>query len=361
MTDSTRDGLDRRTFLLATASAVGASGAIGGVGGVSTASAGRDDSSLSTGTIRPSGFVLEQGDTCVPLGVVTSDMPVEEFYDYRSSDTDPEGWYSAYGPATALEQAKNSVLYLYRGPEGTSLVFMHGKRGSEGAGAVTFRFSGLPDDGTWAVTDDQYDASTNYDTFAESDGGWQVDWTWAGDSRHGGGADGGAFRGITSDDTVTIDPAFNDAARLYGQHVNRNYVGPIEEWNALAADSEGRRWQSLDMERPVVIHAGHCSGSGTTETTTRRTTETTTRRTTKTTETRTTTDIRTTETTDIPTDSQTTGTTSEATHDTTTTSGASGIGMTTTSPDGQDGLGVLTAISGVIGTGLSLYRLRGKE
>ncbi len=157
MTDSTRDGLDRRTFLLATASAVGAGSAFGGVGAVSdgTGSADGGDWSFSNGSIRPSGFVLEQGDTCVPLGVVTSDMPVEEFYDYRSSDTDPQGWYSAYGPATALEQAENSVLYLYRGPEGTSLVFMHGKRGSEGGGSVTFRFSGLPTDGAWAVTDDQ--------------------------------------------------------------------------------------------------------------------------------------------------------------------------------------------------------------
>ena len=307
MTDATRDGLDRRTFLLATASAVGAGSAFGGVGAVSdgTESADGGDWSFSNGSIRPSGFVLEQGDTCVPLGVVTSDMPVEEFYDYRSSDTDPQGWYSAYGPATALEQAENSVLYLYRGPEGTSLVFMHGKRGSEDGGSVTFRFSGLPTDGTWAVTDDQYDASTNYDTFAESDDGWQVDWTWAGDSHHGGGADGGAFRGLTPDDTVTIDPAFNAAARLYRQHVNRNYVGPVEEWNVLAADSAGYRWQSLDMERPVVIHAGRCRRSGGTETTTQKTTKTNGTRTT--TGARTPTDARTTGTTVTTSDSKTTG------------------------------------------------------
>ncbi|WP_231183650.1 hypothetical protein [Haladaptatus sp. DYF46] len=357
MTEPTRDGLDRRTFLLATTGVVGAGSAIGTVGATSDASTGSEadrDWSFSNGFIRPSEFVLEQGDTCVPLGIVTSDTPVEEFYDYRSSDTDLEGWYSAYGPATTFERAKSSVLYLYRGRQGTSLVFMHGKRGSEDGGAVTFRFSGLPEDGTWAVTDDQYDASTNYDTFVESDGGWQVDWTWAGDSYHGGGADGGAFRGLTRDDVVTIDPAFNEAARLYGQHVNRNYVGPVEGWYALAADSSGHRWQSLDMERPVVIRTGRCDGSGGTETTARKTTETA--------GTRTTTDPRTTETT-VTTSSpkKTTGTTSETTRDTTTESGANGAGMQTTSPAGQDGLGVFTAVSGFVGAGLSLYRFREEE
>ncbi len=169
-------------------------------------------------------------------------MPVEKFYNYRSSDTDPKGWYSSYGPASALERAETSILYLYRGPKGTSLVFMHGKRGSDGGGSVTFHITGLPDDGEWAVTDDQYDASTNYDTFDESDGEWDVDWTWASDSKHGGGADGGAFRGLTPDDRVKIDPAFNESARLYGRHTDRDYEGNVERWNALAADSRGSGW-----------------------------------------------------------------------------------------------------------------------
>jgi hypothetical protein len=356
MTDSIRNEIDRRTFLLATAGAVGAGSAIGAVSATSDGSTGSEadgDRSFSDGVVRPSGFVLEQGDTCVPLGVVTSDMPVEEFYDYRSSDTDPQGWYSAYGPANALEQAKNSVLYLYRGPEATSLVVMHGKSGSDDGGAVTLRFSGLPEGGSWAVMDDQYDASTNYDTFSKSDDECQVDWTWSGDSHHGGGADGGAFRGITPDDVVTIDPAFNEAARLYGRHANRNYVGDIEAWNVLAADSTGNRWRSLDMERPVVIRAGRCDGSGGTRTTTRETTETS--------GTRTTTDSRTAETTATTSGSKTTTTTNEPTHDAHTESGTSGAGTKTASPVGQDGLGVLTAISGFIGTGLSLYRFRAEE
>ncbi|EFW92884.1 hypothetical protein ZOD2009_08439 [Haladaptatus paucihalophilus DX253] len=345
----TRDGIDRRTYLLAVA------GGVGAIGGVSAASlGGENDGSRSKAVVRPSEFVLEQDDTCVPLGVVTSDLPIETFYDYRSSDTDPEGWYSAYGPATDLEQAENSVLYLYHGPKGRSLVFMHGKRGSDGGGSVTFHITGLPADGEWAVTDDQYDASTNYDTFSKSDDGWTVDWTWAGDSHHGGGADGGAFRGITRDDVVTIDPAFNDDARLYRQHVNRNYVGPVENWNALAADSDGHRWASLDMETPVVIRSGQCGGNDGSATTTSTTTATeprTTRGGSRTEETTSATGRTTTGSGGDPTVTDgTTPLTSTATE-----GAASGPEDGTTS-NGQAGFGILAGVAGFLGIfGASRY------
>ncbi len=331
-----------------TAGIAGGVGAVG-VSNISAAgSAARVDENLRTGRITDSNFVLEQGDNCVPLAVITSKLPVEKFYDYRSSDTDPKGWYSSYGPASVLEEAETSIVYLYRGPKGTSLVFMHGKRGSDGGGSVTFHISGLPGDGKWAVTDDQYDASTNYDTFQKSNGEWDVDWTWASDPKHGGGADGGAFRGLTSDDTVKITPAFNEAARLYGQHLNRNYAGKVKNWKALAADSNGSGWHSLDMKQPVVIHAGHCTGSGGGNET--GTTE------------RTTIDGSSTNGTSTETG---TGTTDEPTQSTvddpTSKTIAVEPGTVTDSPIGQDGLGIITALSGLFGTGLYLYRERNEE
>ncbi|WP_435152475.1 hypothetical protein [Haladaptatus sp. DFWS20] len=247
-----RPSIYRRSFLHATASVVGS---VGGATSVVTAS-NRAEDRLSDATVRPSAYVLEQGDTCLPLGMVTSDgnETVEEFYDYRSSDTSPSGWYSSYGSAQELQRNSESVLYCYDGSRGTSLVFMHGMRGGESGGAVTFSISGLPSDGEWAVTDDQYDAPTNYDRFTQEGSEWVVDWTWATEPDSGGGADGGAFRGITRDDVVRIDPAFNEDARLHGDH----YPGEVEAWRALSPDSAGFRWVSLRRDQPVVIRGGTC-------------------------------------------------------------------------------------------------------
>ncbi|WP_266075705.1 hypothetical protein [Haladaptatus caseinilyticus] len=251
MTD-TVSSLHRRSFLL------GVGGALGSVAGATSvvgAPNGAGDHRSET-TVRRSGFVLEQNGICLPLAMVTLDerVPVEEFYDYRSSDTTPSGWYSSYGPAQRFQRNGESVLYCYDGPRGTSLVFMHGMRGGESGGAITFSISGLPSEGEWAVTDDQYNASTNYDRFVRNDGEWVVDWTWATDPDNGGGADGGAFRGITRDDVVRIDPAFNENARLYEDH----YPGDVEHWRALTADSTGYRWRSLRRDHPIVIRGGSC-------------------------------------------------------------------------------------------------------
>ncbi|WP_227377284.1 hypothetical protein [Haladaptatus halobius] len=322
------DGLNRRSYLLATA---GITGSIAGVSSV-LADEKHPGDDFETGDIRRSAFVLEQGDACLPLAVVTSNenLPVEEFYDYRSSDTYSTGRYSAYGPAKAFEQAGNSVFYLYDGPNGTSLVFMHSKRGGDSGGAVTLDFSGFPPDGGWAVMDDQYNASTNYDRFERSGDESTVDWTWAADPRNGGGSDGGAFRGVTDDAEIRIDPAFNDEARLYGEH----YEGEVERWNVLVADSDEFQWFSLDMDTPVVIRSGGCNGSGAPPTrTTTPTTTTTSPSTTPTTTTRTT--------------STTTRTTTQSSTPTTSTTSTR-----TTESDGQAGFGAIAALGGLLGFGL---------
>ncbi|WP_458189379.1 hypothetical protein [Haladaptatus sp. NG-WS-4] len=347
---STDSGTHRRSYLLATA---GVLGSIGSVSAVLAADEEAPPDDFENGDIRNSEFVLEQGDTCLPLAVVSPNesLSVEEFYDYRSSDTDPTGWYSAYGPATALEQPGNTILYLYDGPNGTSLVVMHSKRGAESGGAVTFNFTGLPGDGEWAVTDDQYNASTNYDNFERSNGNWSIDWTWATDPDHGGGADGGAFRGLTTDSEFRIDPAFNEQAELYGDH----YDGEVKQWNALAATSEEYGWVSLDMDQPVVIRTGECDQSGlpptvtTTETTTTETT--TTETTTSTTETTSSTTLTTTETTSAT-------NAPPSSHSSTTDDKAAGPGGSqTTTSSGQDGFGVIAALGSVLGLGLGFREL----
>ncbi len=340
--DDTSSGLRRRSFLLA---AGGVVGSVSGAASVVALNRGDDASSVE---VRPSKYVLEQGNDCVPLAMVTTDddLPVEEFYDYRSSDTTPSGWYSSYGPAQVLQRNGESVCYLYDGSRGTSLVFMHGQRGGERGGAVTFTVTGLPSDGEWAVTDDQYDAPTNYDRFRRTDDGWVVDWTWATDPDNGGGADGGAFRGLTSDDVVRIDPAFNEDARLYGDH----YPGEVVLWSALTADSTGYGWHTLHRDRSVVVRGGSCEQTDSPKTTTATQTTGTTTTTETTTASQTTATTTMTETTASQTATTTPSSSRSRTQTPTTVGG--GESRRTTS-FGQGGFGVATAVTGVLGGALS--------
>lgn len=248
--DSPVDGIERRGVLAALATG------LGGVGLARSSLARRVDAQDT------SRFVVEQGDRCIPITPLSGDETVEELYDYRTPYTSPSGEaYSSYG-TTDLQRPETSICFLYDGPEGVSLVVVHDELedGTNG-GSVTFRFDGLTG-GSWVVGDDDYDAPSNYDNFAETAEGWQVDWTWA-ESR----SDGGAYRPLGDDFAVTIDPAFNEAAELYGDP----YEGEITDWQVLSGDRSDLERVSLALDQPLTIRAGGCGG--TTTTTTRETTD----------------------------------------------------------------------------------------
>jgi hypothetical protein len=211
-------------------------------------------------------YVVEQGDRCVPVTPLSTDQTAEAFYDYRTPDTSPSGSaYSSYG-TTDLQRPDTSVCFLYDGPEGLSLVLLHDRLndGTNG-GAITFRLaSENPDRGAWIVGDDDYDAATNYDSFTRTDGGWRIDWTWA-----EGRSDGGVYRPLGDDFAVTIDPAFNEEAALYGDH----YEGEITDWQVLSGDRSDPDRFSLALDSPLMIRPGSCGERTTTATTTTTTTE----------------------------------------------------------------------------------------
>lgn len=216
------------------------------------------------------GYVLEQGGNCVPIQPLSGDLPVEEFYDYsirevyasdENGGRDPGSrpYYSSVG-TTHLQQAGTSLLFLYEGPNGTSLVAVHGRAGdrSSPGGSVSFDVAGLPSSGSWVVKDDLYRdpssgelAATNYDRWSIDGADHRIDWTWG-----TAATDGGAFLGLGSGSTVSITPAFNEQAALWNQH----YEGRVEEWQVLSGDARDPTRTSLDMSTAVTIRSGRCDG-----------------------------------------------------------------------------------------------------
>lgn len=240
----------RRTVL----AAIGA-GFAGGLTGIDATGARRSESR----------YVLVQGDRCEPIRPLRGDAPVEAFYDYQlppkyvsdanGASAGSDAPYASAG-TTDLQRERTSLAFLYRGPEGLSLVVVHGSTHSADAGAVTFRLSGLPEDGRWVVKDDLYRdpdtgerASSNYDRWDVDGTDYRIDWTWG-----SSGTDGGAFRGLGGDFAVTVDPAFNDAAALFGEH----YEGTVTDWEFLSRATDGPDRISLGMDEPIRIETGSC-------------------------------------------------------------------------------------------------------
>lgn len=197
-------------------------------------------------------FIVQQGDTCTevtPLG--DGSQTVEQFYDYRVLDDQAN--YSSLG-TTDIQENQVSQLFVYRGSNGLSLVFLHDKINEPYGFVATGDISGLPSDGEWAVEDDNY--TNRDDTFEYTDTGAHIEW-----NSNGERTDGAAFRGLGSSDysTITADIAFNDEVDRY----------PFEEWSGSPSDNEIDNWivrsgdgstTELDMSSPVEISPGSCSG-----------------------------------------------------------------------------------------------------
>jgi len=199
-----------------------------------------------TATAAENTFVVEQGDRCFEVSPLQGGEDVVDFYDYRSPIDDEEYTYSTYMPSN-LPQEDTSRLFLYDGPNGVSVVIVHNARDGDGGGsAASFRFSGLPSGGEWALVDDSY---AGRDDRISRD---RIDWTW-----YGGRTDGGIFRGIDSAGTeITIDPAFDEQAALYD---DLDRTGELRAWQFLSGSVGDPEATNLAMDRPITIRAGSCT------------------------------------------------------------------------------------------------------
>ncbi len=196
-------------------------------------------------------YVVEQGDETHTVGaIVDNETTAEDFYDYRAPNTDPHAYtYSSHG-TMEYQQDDASILLLYDGPEGASLVVVHDRyredqsEGTRG-GAASFEVSGLPTDGAWVVEDDDYDGQT--DMFIHDGSESELHWVWS-----TGRTDGAVFTGIEADSEITIDPRFNEYAELERRFATED--GVISDWQLIDATDDGFDRVSLSsLEEPLTI------------------------------------------------------------------------------------------------------------
>ena len=238
-------------------------------------------------------YRIVQGDQAFEVRPIQGDVPVEEFYDYRypyQSREDPS-WgrsFSSHG-TTAFQQDSTSILMLYEGPNGVSLVAVHDKyyenreNGTAGS-SVSWQLDGLPEDGEWAVIDDDYDwrnesvekddihqlgadhraGAAGNDGEPPGDVDARLSWVWS-----NGRTDGMAYRGLGGEDvSITIDPAFNgDSYHRYGDdrrpdedpddpEEGEEYNGTIDDWQVISATDGGEDYKRIwfdSLEQPVQI------------------------------------------------------------------------------------------------------------
>ncbi|WP_227356205.1 hypothetical protein [Haladaptatus salinisoli] len=248
--------ISRRRFVQATLTSTAA------LGGVSSV-----DARQSTNS---SQYTVIQDGKCIPIEPLTmSGLPVKQFYGYRTPSTKPRSYnYASFGTEN-LQRSETSILFLYKGPKGLSLVAIHDKIDAGSGGAVTFRLTNLPADGKFVVKDDDYNGSTNVDTWDYSTHrSWNgkktatasISWAYS-----AGRSDGMVYRGLGNDFEVTIHPQFNQQAILSGQN-----QGKIKLWQILSGNASNPTRTKLDMSKPITISSKPCQS----KTTTRQTAQT---------------------------------------------------------------------------------------
>jgi hypothetical protein len=189
-------------------------------------------------------FVVRQGGECAPIAPLSyQDQPVEAFYGYNPDPTADNSQQTNF--PVPLEAVQTSRLFLYRGPNGLSLVFVHGGEDDPG-GAASFALSGAPGGASWLVQDD---GAT--DQFAVGGGTATADWAWGAMGRN----DGGALGFLGGNFAIQIDPRFNEQAEL------GPFDGPeavVQQWQVLSGDATDPDVIGLALDQPVEIATGTC-------------------------------------------------------------------------------------------------------
>lgn len=190
-------------------------------------------------------LVVEQGGECVPVTPLQSDEDVVDLYDYRPA-SDAENNQRSNLPSQ-LERGQTSRLFLYDGPEGFSLVVVHGGGDDEQGGAATFHVCGLSAEGEWVVLDDDYEGAS--DEFLLGNQEAVLNWGWGA----GGRNDGAVYRGFPNSFCVTLRPWFDGDASLdpFGE-------GQVEAFQFLSGSLDDPDAIDLDPEKPLTIRTGGC-------------------------------------------------------------------------------------------------------
>lgn len=189
-------------------------------------------------------FVLEQGDECVPIEPL-SGGDIVDLYGY-----DPDASHEDSQQSTLPEQfesSQTSRLFLYEGPNGLSLVTVHGGGDDERGGSATLQLCGLPSNGRFVVLDDDYDGAT--DEFEVGRREAVLNWTWGVEGRN----DGAVFRGLGTEFCVDIKALWNGDAKL-----SPSGSGEVEQWQFLSGSLDSPEAVDLKPDEPITVRTGSC-------------------------------------------------------------------------------------------------------
>lgn len=202
-------------------------------------------------------YGVAQGGECVDVRPITGAESVESYYDYRNPYPNITGNpaasdYSSHG-VDGHQAPQTTSMVLYNGPDGDSLVVVHGELDNDASGGstTTFTFENLPATGSWAVQDDEYPGQDDvWDVTATST---TVTWFWM-----AARTDGGAYRGIgDASGPITVTGQFNEEAPAWGD--TPDSIDPVTEmttWRVIGADGTT---VDLSLDVPVDIVPGGCA------------------------------------------------------------------------------------------------------
>jgi hypothetical protein len=224
----TLEGLSRRRIL----ESAGAATVVGGVAGhrLSGSVLGRERTE----------FVIEQDGECVSVEPL-SDGDVVDLYGYESDERGADSLPSS------VESAGVSRSFLYDGPNGLSLVVVHGGENEKRGGSATFLICGLPPDGEFVVLDDEYEGAT--DEFETGRREAVLNWTWGGEDR----SDGAVFRGLGTEFCLDVRALWNDDAKLVPSE-----SGTVEKWEFLTGSLDDPEVVELNPAEPMTVRTGSC-------------------------------------------------------------------------------------------------------
>ena len=175
---------------------------------------------------RPDSYVVQQGYLRWEVMPLSQDgETVAEFYNYRASSANP--------PVDLTGDPAASRLFVYDGPVGSSLVFLHGSPRADHGGTAFLKFSGLSrSKGEWAVRDDPMGSDDDFEKW--EGGNAKVKWEWG-----AGETDGGAYWGV-GDGSSTIK-------------VTPKTLSNVAAWRFVSSDGDATSSFDLSTEKPVKI------------------------------------------------------------------------------------------------------------
>jgi hypothetical protein len=179
---------------------------------------------LSTAAVGTDTAIVAQNGTTRTVEALSTGEAIETFYDYYDAEAHTTKDFSI---------RDTTIVFLWEGPKGLSLVVINDRRDDPDGGDVRMRFEGLPEEASWAVRDDD----PGNDQYTTGPDVWTADWQW-----NGAHTDGAAIRG-------GLDGAFEVT-------ISADFQNGIDELVFLTGDAGSPDRVGLSTTDPFTIRSG---------------------------------------------------------------------------------------------------------